>query len=106
MLAGAVRVVRAPDIPGDVNFDGHVNIFDINTVSSNWAAGPEGDANGDLVVNIFDINMISSNWGAPLAGAAVPEPSAIVTAALGLGALSLFVVRSRLGRRSLDPRRR
>ena len=90
---GAIRVVRAPDIPGDVNFDGVVNIFDINTVSSNWGQGPEGDANGDLVVNIFDINMISSNWGAmraPDSATSVPEPSTLLIAAVGLAAIGLL----------------
>ena len=54
-----------PAIDGDINLDGTVNIFDINSVSSNWStAGPQGDANGDGIVNIFDINLISSNWGA------------------------------------------
>ena len=67
-------------IPGDVNFDGFVNIFDINLVSANWGSpgGPTGDANGDGSVNIFDINLISANWTpAPGATAAVPEPSSL-----------------------------
>jgi PEP-CTERM motif len=95
---GAVRVVRAPDLPGDVNFDGVVDIFDINLVSSNWEMGPEGDANGDLAVDIFDINMISANWGAtlpPSSATPVPEPSTMIMAALGFGALGLRIGRRR-----------
>ena len=78
-----------PIIPGDVNGDLVVNIFDINLVSSNWnKAGSAGDANGDGIVNIFDINLISSHWG-EMAGCgagggtvAVPEPPTLWLAVL------------------------
>ena len=75
-----------PAVPGDINLDGTVNIFDINAVSSNWnTAGPQGDANGDGTVNIFDVNVVSSNWGATNGGStAVPEPSAALLAGLGV----------------------
>jgi len=78
--------MEQPLSPGDVNFDGLVNIFDINFVSTNWGGiGPEGDANFDGMVNIFDINLISANWS-PVA--AVPEPSSfallLVAGMLGL----------------------
>jgi len=74
------------NVPGDVNFDGLVNIFDINLVSSHWGEkGPDADANGDLIVNIFDINLISANWTpAPGGGAAVPEPACWVLLATGV----------------------
>ncbi len=77
--------------PGDVNFDGAVDIFDINLVSSNWSgAGPTGDANHDGTVDIFDINLISSNWSPPGgAAAAVPEPAAWLLAVVGLACLML-----------------
>jgi T5SS/PEP-CTERM-associated repeat protein len=71
-----------PAVSGDINLDGTVNIFDINSVSANWGtAGPQGDANGDGIVNIFDINLISSNWGAT-GVTAVPEPAGLTIAAL------------------------
>ena len=67
------------EIPGDVNFDGVVSIFDINLVSANWnTPGPTGDANGDHAVNIFDINLISAHWGDNIyggSGAHQPCPS-------------------------------
>ena len=86
---------HALEIPGDVNFDGTVNIFDINVVSSNWSTpGPLGDANGDHTVNIFDINVVSAHWGDSIYGgsgaATVPEPSGIVLAVLAcLGLLAI-----------------
>jgi Dockerin type I domain len=86
---------------GDVNYDGVVNIFDINLVSSHWnEPGPMGDANADGVVNIFDINLISANW-TPAGAATVPEPAALVLAVIGaVGLLPLkrhSHVPSRLG---------
>ena len=83
-------------IPGDVNFDGFVNIFDINLVSANWGSpgGPTGDANGDGSVNIFDINLISANWTpAPAAAAAVPEPSSLVLVGFAIVLGSGYVFR-------------
>jgi PEP-CTERM motif len=87
-----------PAIDGDINLDGTVNIFDINSVSSNWGtAGPQGDANGDHIVNIFDVNLVSANWGATGGGAtAVPEPSSWML--LTLGAMVGLWGRRRFGR--------
>jgi hypothetical protein len=86
--ANALVLKARPEVDGDINLDGAVDIFDINSVSSNWGtAGPQGDANGDGIVNIFDINLISSNWGATGGGsgqAAVPEPSALLLASTTL----------------------
>ncbi len=91
--------------PGDVNFDGVVDIFDVNLVSSHWnEAGPMGDANHDGSVDIFDINLISSNWN-PLGGVSVvPEPGSVVLAVVACGAL-LLSTRSRMRFRH-DARRR
>ena len=81
-------LTRVTPLPGDVNFDGVVDIFDINLLSAHWGeTGSAGDANGDGMVNIFDINMISSNWtptGGAGSAAAVPEPSTLALAALAL----------------------
>ena len=91
--------VTATIIPGDVNFDGVVNIFDINLVSANWGTpgGPTGDANGDGNVDIFDINLISANWtptGGAGSAAAVPEPSTFGLAAAG-SSLLMIALRKR-----------
>ena len=82
-------------IPGDVNGDGTVNGLDISLVSAYWlrtGQGIPGDANGDGVVNGLDIATISSNWLRSIysgagGAAAVPEPSTIVLAAVGVYAL-------------------
>lgn len=77
--------------PGDVNYDGLVDIFDVNLVSTHWGeTGPIADANGDMEVDIFDINLISANWTAGGGSAtAVPEPAALTLAASGVGLLVL-----------------
>jgi Dockerin type I domain/PEP-CTERM motif len=83
--------------PGDVNFDGVVDIFDINLVSAHWSeSGPVGDANGDGTVDIFDVNLISANW-TPSGASTVPEPSTILTTVLALAVLGLMA----LGRRTV-----
>lgn len=80
------RIVLGLSHDGDVNFDGVVNIFDINLVSSGWnTTNDRPDANGDNIVNIFDINLISSNWNNNVGSATpVPEPQSIVLLAAGL----------------------
>ena len=83
--------ISPPVLPGDVNFDHIVNGQDIAVLASNWLHtgfhGP-GDANGDGIVNGQDIAIIASNWlhasgGGVGSGAAVPEPSTLILAAVG-----------------------
>jgi hypothetical protein len=82
-------------IPGDVNGDGYVDIFDVNLVSAHWGeSGPTADANGDGIVDIFDVNLISANWS-PAGGAAVAEPGSGLLLCLGLLALGAIRARSR-----------
>lgn len=59
-------------IPGDVNGDRIVDIFDIGTISVHWypdsPIGPLGyhpntDINNDLAVDILDIDITSAHWG-------------------------------------------
>jgi hypothetical protein len=92
-------------IPGDVNNDGFVDIFDINLVSANWGTpgGPVGDANGDGNVDIFDINLISANW-MPSGGTAVPEPCSVLLAGLAVGGV-IPLFRGRLRRDSPTERK-
>lgn len=74
----------------DVNYDGVVNIFDVNLVSSHWGeVGPLGDANGDHAVNVFDQNAIAANWTSV---AAVDEPPTLALVLAGLAALRFLHV--------------
>jgi hypothetical protein len=91
-------------IPGDVNYDGFINGQDIALVASHWlqsgdAKSLQGDANYDGIVNGQDIALIASNWlqvagGGAGSGAAVPEPSTLILAALG--GIALLARRSQL----------
>jgi len=102
-------------VPGDVNLDDTVNIFDINFISSNWGgSGPAGDANHDGIINIFDVNLVSAHWGlgfknplalpgagAAAAGASVPEPA---TGGLLVLGVALWFCGQRFAKRSCPGR--
>ena len=55
------------NVPGDVNGDKVVDIFDLSAILSNWekegAIKSQGDLNEDGVVNIFDLSTLLTNWG-------------------------------------------
>jgi hypothetical protein len=92
-------------LPGDLNNDGIVNGQDIAIVASNWlqqgTPGSAGDANVDGIVNGEDIAVIASNWlskgsgGGAGSGAAVPEPSTLILAAVGFIGLAMVSCRHR-----------
>ncbi len=98
---GDLTLKVGPALDGDANLDGVVDIFDINTVSANWATdGPLGDVNLDGVVDIFDINVISANWGNTLGGGSAvqtPEPSTFVLFGLAAAGLGITVGARRRG---------
>jgi len=59
-------------VPGDVNGDRIVDIFDIGAISAHWYPGPPAgplgydancDINDDGTVDIFDIGATSAHWG-------------------------------------------
>jgi hypothetical protein len=55
-----------PTLPGDLNRDGKVDIFDFNIMVPNWGStncGNIADIDGDCVVDIFDFNIFVSNFG-------------------------------------------
>jgi T5SS/PEP-CTERM-associated repeat protein len=91
-VGNSLILAARPALDGDINLDGVVNGLDIAAVSSHWLltgqAAINGDANGDGVVNGLDIALIASHWlqtgaGGGGTGTAVPEPSAIMLAAVG-----------------------
>lgn len=78
-----------PSLPGDLNDDGIVNSQDLALVASSWMASGKNvaDVNGDGIVNSQDLAIVSSNWlktdGSTSNAVKVPEPSALMLAALG-----------------------
>jgi hypothetical protein len=80
--------------PGDVNFDGVVDISDVTLMANHWLQSDAalanygliaGDANGDGIINIIDVTMAANNWlhTSPTLGGggsvtAVPEPATLV----------------------------
>jgi hypothetical protein len=57
----------ADPIPGDINKDGVVNIFDYNIFLQHFGVVEDcqnsADLNGDCAVNIFDYNVLLQNFG-------------------------------------------
>ena len=89
----------SPEFPGDANLDGKVDVNDLTIVLTNFgqtgglAAGcMDGDATGTVDVN--DLTIVLANYGRSIGwsaagAAAVPEPSTLLLAAVGLAALSV-----------------
>lgn len=51
-------------IVGDLNGDGHVNIFDLSLLLAKWnKADAAADLNHDGIVNIFDLSLLLGNYG-------------------------------------------
>lgn len=56
-------------LPGDIDGDGSVNIFDIFAIAEAWntahgdaAYNPAADLDGDGSINVFDIFVLAENW--------------------------------------------
>lgn len=95
--------------PGDVNFDGVVDIQDITLMANHWLQSDQstvnpglvpGDANGDGIVDIQDITLSANNWlhtspglGGGGGVATVPEPTSIALAAMAALGLICFTRR-------------
>ena len=77
-------VVEPPQIAGDVNRDGVVNILDLVRVGSSFGQTGQNsaDVNGDGVVNIVDLVLVAGAFGAEAASpSAHPQALAMLTAA-------------------------
>lgn len=74
VISGA-SLLNSPQMPGDTNGDGYVDLNDLNNVRNSFGAngtGAFGDANGDEFVDLVDLNLVRNNFGA--AFQVVPEP--------------------------------
>jgi hypothetical protein len=60
--------ITPSSLPGDLNGDGVVNIFDLSILLSSYgktttqAANPNADLNGDGNINVFDLSILLSNY--------------------------------------------
>jgi probable HAF family extracellular repeat protein len=80
-------VLLSPEVPGDANGDGKVDINDLTIVLSHFGESKQtwsaGDFNGDGKVDINDLTIVLANFGQSIgvsAGSmlsAVPEPGAL-----------------------------
>ena len=53
-----------PNLTGDENNDGVVNILDLSVVLTNWHTNNTAvDLNGDGFVDVFDLSILLTNWG-------------------------------------------
>lgn len=76
--------------PGDAQGDGRVDLADFAVLKRHFGlpgARREGDFNGDRFVDLADFSLLKQNFGTVAPAAAVPEPSAVALALLGLLAL-------------------
>ncbi|MCC6682566.1 MAG: PEP-CTERM sorting domain-containing protein [Phycisphaeraceae bacterium] len=89
---------------GDANYDGMVNLSDLQILGDNWqsaiATWGEADFSGDGNVNLADLQILGDNWGygtgpdvafdeaLAAAGIVIPEPATL--GLLGIGVLALL----------------
>jgi len=58
--------LASPSLPGDIDGDNDVDIFDYNILASNFGStncGNQADIDGDCDVDIFDYNILVGNFG-------------------------------------------
>jgi hypothetical protein len=78
------RTTRAATLPGDVNNDGVVNVFDLSIMLSDWGTNnTSADVNNDGTVNVFDLSTLLSNWGKTSTVSPTPTPAASPTPSTG-----------------------
>ena len=62
-LDGDIFLKLPPALPGDINGDGVVNIFDLTLVAQAFGKdGLEADVNGDGVINVFDLVFVANQF--------------------------------------------
>ena len=74
-------------LPGDVDFDGSVDIMDLVVLANNYSDVDkewiDGDFTGDGVVNVMDLAQLANYYGRTAGGSAVPEPATLLLLFLG-----------------------
>ena len=106
LAAGQEKIMVT--LPGDVNLDGTVNLYDFAVLRKNFglssgAQWDQGDFNYDGKVNLTDFLLLRSNFGKSLVSAATTTVATPEPATLGLfaiGGLGLLVRRRRARQRS------
>ena len=95
--------ILRPALPGDANLDGKVDINDLTVVLANYnqtgMAWAQGEFTGYGTVDINDLTIVLANYnrvaGSSAAIAPVPEPAAVLLAAIGLMGLAVAFRRKR-----------
>jgi hypothetical protein len=60
---GEIGVYFFTPIPGDLNYDGHVDIVDLSAIAAEYGTtDADMDLNGDGVVDIFDVVIVAKNF--------------------------------------------
>ena len=77
------QITESPQLKGDVNGDGIVNILDLVLVAGRFGqSGQESaDVNGDGIVNILDLVLVAGAFGNAAAPASDPQALAMLSAA-------------------------
>jgi hypothetical protein len=88
---GRASVVRSDHILGDADFDGDVDLEDLNLVRNNFGLPFPGDTDLSGTVDLADLNFVRNAFGSSVQ--AVPEPSTMVVA--GMFALACILARCR-----------
>jgi hypothetical protein len=63
-LAASLSASTIQLIPGDIDGNGTVNIFDLSSLLSRWGTNDASrDLNNNGIVDIFDLSLLLANWG-------------------------------------------
>jgi sialidase-1 len=95
---GTLSIPFPDPVPGDTNRDYVVNEDDAAVLAANWGhtnitgGAANGDFNDDGIVNVLDAAILAANWGdynESTGPSAVPEPTALALAILGVLMLAI-----------------
>ena len=89
----------SPELLGDANIDGHIDLTDLSTILNNFGAATSawtsGNFDGALTIDLTDLSDVLNNFGLSNPNAnvaqplfAVPEPASLDSLVLGVAALA------------------